>query len=136
MFRPFTVAHSSEECIPKWILIASKIFGLWPFSATIDTRTSFNLDVSKCLWVIIAQVIYAWIVYIQISTQYLLQEVNFSAMEIFIHCAMLTGNTAVLMSSAPTAIWNRDKLRRLIKIMQTVDREVCSLMSITRLRLY
>lgn len=57
-------------------------------------------------------------------TQFLLANINFSTMEILIHCAIITGNTSALLMCIATVVLNRKKIKLIFQTIQSVDQEV------------
>lgn len=124
MITNFSQSKKQQSIIPKWILILAKIFGFWPFSLTIVDPTSFDLNKLNRFWPIFMTIFYIFCVYIQIATQFLLKNINFSAMEIIIHCTIITGNTSALIACIATVVFRRRHIQSIFRTIHFIDQKV------------
>lgn len=118
---------TENDHIPKWIFRTARIFGYWPFN--IDTSSELQSkgirsNIRNFMWPLIAILIYASCIYVQVTSTALYHLYTFSTLEIILDSLTNVGYALTSILTASMGIWNRNAFAEITQIIRNADREV------------
>lgn len=120
-------AVDKNHFISKLICRIAEFFGYWPYDidVSIEWQSSIQSTAHRLLWPMFSLLVYTICIYGQCSTTYLHLSMGFSLLELTIGTFTNVGFSLVSIVSIICGIWNRNTFLVFLRIVRSVDHEVC-----------